>query len=289
MPRHPLRHLETAILTESFQCGRFVLDTTRPLIMGIVNLTDDSFSGDGSSGDTQSALDHAYRLIDEGAAILDIGAESSRPGAIPVATEQEIARLLPIIDGLRGCGVPLSIDTMKVVVMREALANGADMINDISGFHGAGALEAIAASAAAVCIMHMQGNPENMQVKPQYDEVVADVGAYLRRRVAAAELLGIARKRICIDPGFGFGKSLDHNLSLLRRLDELALPGIPLLVGLSRKSMLGQITGRAVAARGAASVAAQLLAISRGARIVRVHDVAAMRDAIEVIKAVEEW
>ena len=256
--------------------------------MGIVNLTDDSFSGDGLSSDTGGAIAHGLRLIEEGAAILDIGGESSRPGAQPVSVQQELDRVLPVIAGLRDCGVPLSVDTLKSEVMRAALAAGADMINDIAALQTPGALEAVAGSSAAVCLMHMQGMPRTMQDAPEYVDVVSEVARFLAVRVAAAEAAGIARERILVDPGFGFGKTLEHNLALLRRLGELAMPGIPLLVGLSRKSMLGQLTGRAAGERVHASVAAALLALQRGAAIVRVHDVAATRDAIEILNALED-
>jgi dihydropteroate synthase len=276
-------------MIKAFHCGRFVLDVSRPLIMGIVNLTDDSFSGDGLHGDVSAAIASGLRLAEEGAAILDIGAESSRPGATQISATQELQRILPVIDGLRGCGVPLSIDTVKPEVMREAIAAGADMINDIGALESPGALAVVALTSAAVCLMHKQGVPEIMQAEPHYHDVVIEVANYLAERVASAESAGIALNRICVDPGFGFGKTLEHNLDLLRHLDEMVVPGLPLLIGLSRKSMIGLITGRAVHERIYGSVAAQVLAIMRGARIVRVHDVAPMRDAIEIINAVEKW
>jgi dihydropteroate synthase len=274
---------------QAFHCGRFVLDVSRPLIMGIVNLTDDSFSGDGLHGDVSAAIASGLRLIEEGAAILDIGAESSRPGAMHTSAEQELQRILPVIDGLRDCGVPLSIDTVKPEVMRAAISAGADMINDIGALETPGALDVVAPASVGVCLMHKQGSPQTMQAAPHYDNVVVEVANYLAERVALAESAGIALNRICVDPGFGFGKSLEHNLDLLRRLDELVVPGLPLLVGVSRKSMIGLITGRAVDQRIYGSVAAQVLAIMRGARIIRVHDVAPMRDAIAVLNAVESW
>ena len=276
-------------MTTPFHCGRFVLDVDRPLLMGIVNLTDDSFSGDGLHGDTERAVARALDLQAQGAHIIDLGAESSRPGAQPIPAARELSLLLPVIERLRECGAPLSVDTVKPEVMREVLAAGADMINDIAALEAPGALAAIAASRAAVCLMHKQGAPATMQDAPHYDDVVADVAGYLAERVASAEAAGIARERICVDPGFGFGKSLEHNLDLLRRLPELVVPGMPLLVGLSRKSMLGLLSGRAVGERVFASVAAQVIAVLRGARIVRVHDVAAMRDALAVVNAVEDW
>jgi dihydropteroate synthase len=228
-------------------------------------------------------------MVEQGAAILDFGAESSRPGATPVPARQEIDRLLPVIEGLLGCGVPLAVDTVKPEVMRAVLAAGADMINDINSLRAPGALEVVAASRAGVCLMHMQGDPATMQNAPHYDDIVAEVADFLGERVAAAEAAGIALNRIAVDPGFGFGKSLEHNIELLRRLDELVVPGLPLLVGMSRKSMLGMLTGREAPDRVHAGVAANVLAVLRGARIVRVHDVAATRDAIAVLQAVEDY
>jgi dihydropteroate synthase len=269
-------------------CGRFRLDLRQPRIMGIVNLTDDSFSGDGLCGDARGAIEQGLRLVAEGAEILDLGAESSRPGAAPVPLQQELDRLLPVLEGLRDCGVPLSVDTVKPDVMAAALAAGADLINDIAALSATGALAAVAGSPAAICLMHMRGEPRTMQADPHYDDVTGEVTDYLAGRVAAAEAAGIARNRIVIDPGFGFGKTLAHNLALLRGLDRLAALGLPVLAGLSRKSMLGQITGQPAAQRVHASVAAALLAVQRGAAIVRVHDVAATRDALRVLAAVGE-
>lgn len=276
-------------MTQNFHCGRFVLNAERPLIMGIVNLSDDSFSGDGLHGNAQAAIAQARRLIEEGAHILDLGAESSRPGALPIPAQQEIDRLLPVLEDLRDCATPLSVDTVKPDVMRVALAAGADMINDINALRAPGALELVAASKAAVCLMHMQGDPDTMQDAPHYADIVAEVVEFLAERVATAEAAGIALDRIAVDPGFGFGKSLEHNIELLRRLGELLVPGLPLLVGLSRKSMLGLLTGRAATERIHAGVAANVLAVERGARIVRVHDVAATRDALAVLQAVEDY
>lgn len=275
-------------MTKNFHCGRYALDARHPLVMGIVNLTDDSFSGDGLSDDLAAAITHGRRLVAEGADILDLGAESSRPGAQPISATQELDRLLPVIDGLLDCGVPVSVDTTKPEVMRVVLAAGVDMINDIAALQAPGALEIVAASSAGVCLMHMQGSPESMQQAPQYADVVHEVADFLAGRVAAAEAAGIALNRICVDPGFGFGKTLEHNLELLRRLDELVVPGLSMLVGLSRKSMLGMLTGRAVTERMHAGIAAHVLAVMRGARILRVHDVAATRDALAIVQAVEE-
>lgn len=269
-------------------CGRFRLPLSRPLVMGIVNLTPDSFSGDGVGGDAARALSHAEAQLAAGADILDLGAESSRPGAAPVSAEEELARLLPVLRALRDAPVPLSVDTCKPEVMRAALAEGAAMINDIAALRAPGALEALAASDAAVCLMHMQGEPRTMQADPCYGDVVAEVRAFLAERAAACLEAGIAAARIVVDPGFGFGKTLGHNLALLKRLGCCGDLGYPLLAGLSRKSMLGALTGRAAGERVAASVAAALLAAQRGAAILRVHDVAATRDALAVWIAMEE-
>ncbi|MCK9379542.1 MAG: dihydropteroate synthase [Sulfuritalea sp.] len=276
-------------MTQNFHCGRFVLNAERPLIMGIVNLSDDSFSGDGLHGNIEAAIAQGRRMQEEGAHILDVGAESSRPGATPVSAQQEIDHLLPVIEALRDCGVPLSIDTVKPEVMRVALEAGIDMINDINALRAPGAMELVAASKAGVCLMHMQGDPGTMQDDPHYIDIVAEVAEFLAERVAAAEAAGIALNRIAVDPGFGFGKTLAHNIALLRHLGELVVPGLPLLVGLSRKSVLGLLTGRAAPERVYAGVAANVLAVERGARIVRVHDVAATRDALVVLQAVEEY
>jgi dihydropteroate synthase len=276
-------------MSQNFHCGRFVLNAERPLIMGVINLSDDSFSGDGLHGDVAAAIEQGRRLRHEGAHILDVGAESSRPGAHPVPAAQEIDRLLPFLEALRNCGAPLSVDTVKPEVMHAVLSAGADMINDINALRAPGALEAVAASKAAVCLMHMQGDPASMQHDPQYSDVVAEVAEFLGERVAAAEAAGIPLNRISVDPGFGFGKSLEHNIELLRRLDELLVPGLPLMVGMSRKSMLGLITGRPATERVPAGIAAHMLAVLRGARILRVHDVAATRDALAVVQAVEDY
>lgn len=266
-------------------CGRYVLSLQQPLLMGIVNLTDDSFSGDGLANDVARAIAHGRQLVAEGAQLLDIGAESSRPGALPVAAEQELARVLPVLDGLRDCGVPLSVDTSKPLVMQAALAAGADMINDINALQAPAALELIASSDCAVCLMHMQGQPRTMQLAPQYEDVVAEVAEFFRQRMQALAQAGVASERVVLDPGFGFGKTLRHNLALLQRLADLRVDGLPLLAGLSRKSMLGEITGRPAPQRLAASVAAALLAVQHGAAILRVHDVAATRDALAVLNA----
>lgn len=254
--------------------------------MGIVNVTPDSFSDGGKHLQRDAALAHAQQLITEGADILDIGGESTRPGARPVSIQEELDRVLPIIEELRDAAVPISIDTFKPEVMLAAIAAGAQMVNDINALQDAAAMNAVAASDAAVCLMHKQGNPQTMQEQPVYQNVVAEVMAFLGERIAAAEAAGIQSDRIVIDPGFGFGKTLAHNLALLQGLNELAALGVPVLAGLSRKSMLGALTGQDVAQRLPASVAAALIAVQRGANIVRVHDVRATVDALKILRAV---
>ncbi len=267
------------------RCAEFALAVDRPLVMGIVNLTPDSFSGDGLAGDTERAIAHARRQIEAGADLLDIGAESSRPGALPTSLADELDRLLPVLDGLAGCGIPISVDTYKPEVMRVALAHGASMINDIYALRMPGALQVVAGSQCAVCLMHMQGEPLTMQQQPAYRDVVTEVDAFLQSRVTQARAAGIADDRLVLDPGFGFGKTVQHNVELLRRFSELSLSGLPLLAGVSRKSMLGALTARPVGGRLAASIAAALLAAQHGARILRVHDVAETRDALAVWQA----
>ena len=256
--------------------------------MGIVNVTPDSFSDGGFLPDASHAIAHALRLIEEGADLLDIGGESSRPGALPVSTEEELQRLLPVLKGLRDAPIPISVDTHKPVVMRAAIAAGASMINDINAMQTEGAWQAVAESDVAVCLMHKQGSPQTMQRDPHYHHAVREVRDFLAARVSAAEQHGITREKLIIDPGFGFGKRLEHNLALLQHLDQLATLGIPILAGLSRKSMLGKITGRAVGQRVYASIAAAILAAQNGANILRVHDVAATKDAFQIIDALEK-
>ncbi|MDP4030222.1 MAG: dihydropteroate synthase [Gallionella sp.] len=267
-------------------CGNFRLDLSRPLVMGIVNVTPDSFSDGGQHWQHDTAIAHAQRLIAEGADIIDIGGESTRPGAQPVGVQEELDRVLPIIECLRAAPVPVSIDTCKPEVMQAAIAAGAQIVNDINALQDAAAMNVVAANNVAVCLMHKQGNPQTMQQQPQYENVIAEVGEFLRVRIAAAEIAGIGRARIVIDPGFGFGKTLAHNLTLLRGLDQLAGLGAPVLAGLSRKSMLGALTGQDVNHRISASVAAALIAVQRGASIVRVHDVRETVDALKVWNAV---
>ena len=274
-------------LRSSLHCGKFKLDLSRPLVMGIVNVTPDSFSDGGQHLQCAAALVHAHQLIADGADIVDIGGESSRPGAQPVSIQEELDRVLPIIEGLHDMPVPISIDTCKPEVMEAAIAAGAQMVNDINALQDPAAMSVVAASPVAVCLMHKRGNPQTMQAQPHYQDVVAEVSEFLRERIAAAEMAGIERKRIVIDPGFGFGKTLEHNLVLLRELSKLGELGMPVLAGLSRKSMLGALTGQDVGDRLAASVAAALIAVQRGAGIVRVHDVRATVDALKVLNAVK--
>jgi dihydropteroate synthase len=273
-------------MSQTLRCGKFFLDLSRPLIMGVVNVTPDSFSDGGLFLDSKRAAAHARALIEEGADLLDIGGESTRPGAAPVALDDERHRVLPVLEALSDCGVPLSVDTRKPAVMREAIASGASMVNDVTALSAPGAIDAVVKSPAAVCLMHMQGEPGTMQANPTYQDVVREVRDYLAARVAAAEAAGITRDRIVVDPGFGFGKTAAHNLDLLRSLSEFRRLGVPVMAGLSRKATLGQLTGREPRDRVHASVAAALLAVQNGAQIVRVHDVAATRDALAVWQAV---
>ena len=268
------------------QCGKFRLSLARPLIMGVVNITPDSFSDGGSFATASTALAHARRLVDEGADLVDIGGESTRPGAGGVALEEERRRVLPVLEQLAGGTVPVSLDTQKPELMREAIAAGASMINDVNALQAPGAIAAVAQSGVAVCLMHMQGTPADMQTDPHYEDVVAEVLEFFGDRMRAAHAAGIAPDRIVLDPGFGFGKTLEHNLELLRRLDRFNTTGAAVLAGLSRKGMLGRLTGREVDERVYASIAAALIAVENGARIVRVHDVAATRDALAVWTAV---
>ncbi len=268
-------------------CGKYRLSLERPLVMGIVNVTPDSFSDGGRHFDTARAVAHGRHLLQEGADILDIGGESSRPGAQAVSAEEELRRVLPVIEALAADGVAISVDTVKPEVMRRTVAAGAAIINDIAALRAPGALAAAAESGAAVCLVHMQGEPGTMQADPRYADVVAEVHDFLAQRVAAAQAAGIATERIIVDPGFGFGKRLAHNLALLRHLGRFCDLGACVLAGLSRKSMLGEVTGRKVSLRDTASVAAALLAARNGARILRVHDVAATKDALAVWAAVD--
>lgn len=274
-------------MNSALLCGRFELSFKRPLVMGILNITPDSFSDGSLHFHTDQAIAHAVRLIEEGADIIDIGAESTRPGAQPVNVDQELQRLLPVIEALRPHNVPISVDTFKPQVMLRALEAGADMINDIFGFRQPGAIQAVAGSNCGLCVMHMQGEPRTMQRAPSYDDVVTDIRSFLKDRVEALRMAGVSASRIVIDPGFGFGKTAGQNYELLRRANELQFGNYPLVVALSRKSMIGHVTGREARDRIGGSVAGALAGVARGAKIVRVHDVALTLDAIKVWQAVE--
>jgi dihydropteroate synthase len=282
LPRSP------AVADRILRCGRYALPLDRPLIMGVLNITPDSFSDGGRFLDPGQALAQGQVLVEQGADILDVGGESTRPGAEPVPLAVELDRVLPVLEGLRALEVPISVDTYKPAVMRAALRAGASMINDINALQAEGALDAVRASDCAVCLMHKQGDPQTMQDNVRYDDVVREVGDFLAERAQACTAAGIARERIVLDPGFGFGKRSVHNLELLRNLRMLMAPGFPLLVGLSRKSTLGKLTNKPVAERTIASVTAALLAVQRGAAIVRVHDVVQTRDALSILGHVTE-
>ncbi len=255
--------------------------------MGIVNITTDSFSGDGLAGDVEAAVALATSMIADGADIIDVGAESTRPGALPVSDEEEARRVVPVVERLVSLGVPISVDTRHTSVMCAALNAGADMINDVNALRAPGAQELLAVSRAAVCLMHMQGEPRRMQEAPWYRDPVAEVRCFLAERAMAAVAAGIVADRIVLDPGIGFGKSVDHNVSLLRATRELLGIGYPLLLGVSRKSMLGALTGREVGDRLAGSLSAALFAAANGASLLRVHDVRQTRDALSVWTAIE--
>jgi len=271
-----------------WQTARYTIDLSRPRVMGIVNVTPDSFSDRGAHATAAAALAHCEALLAQGADILDIGGESTRPGARPPTDEEERCRVLPVLRGAVTLGVPVSVDTSEAGVMREALALGVDIVNDVRALRRPGALEAVAAHPrAGVCLMHMKGEPATMQAEAVYGDVVAEVRSFLDERATAVAAAGIGRDRIVVDPGIGFAKTADHNLQLLSRQRELLELGLPLLVGWSRKGTLGLLTGRPVGERLAASVAAVLAAVLRGAHVVRVHDVAATVDALRVWQAAE--
>jgi dihydropteroate synthase len=276
-------------MRQYLQFGRFGFNLQlggRGLVMGILNVTPDSFSDGGRHPSLEFALSHAEQMIADGVDVIDIGGESSRPGAPALPLADELQRVMPVIYALRDCGKPLSIDTYKPEVMREAVLADVDMINDINGFRAPGAIEAVLESDCALCIMHMHGSPATMQQQPHYADVVAEVIAFLRERVTVMLAAGIDPLRLCIDPGYGFGKTVEHNYALLRATqrirDEL---GLPLLAGLSRKSMLGAVTGRPIEQRLASSIAGALAAVAQGADIVRVHDVAETVDALKIWQA----
>jgi dihydropteroate synthase len=272
----------------SLHCGRHALKLDAPKIMAIINVTPDSFSDGGTLTSVQMAVDHALRMVAQGADMLDIGGESTRPNAVPVKVDEELARVIPVIEALAAAvHVPISIDTSKPEVMRAAVAAGAGFINDVYALRRDGALEAAAELGVPVCLMHMPGNPLTMQQDVHYDEVLVQVRQFLTERLFACEMAGIPKKHLVIDPGFGFGKLLQHNLDLLANLDYFKQLGVPVLAGLSRKSMIGQITGRDLGDRVVGSVAAALLAAQNGAQIIRVHDVAETKDALAVLSAVD--
>lgn len=277
-----MRHASRSHGTGVLQIGRFRLPLDRPIVMGVVNATPDSFSDGGRFSGAAQVVDHARRLLDEGADILDIGGESTRPGAPEVSVQQELDRIGPVLEALHGAGVPLSVDTRKPPVMAAALSLGADMINDVAGFGSPDAIDAVRASSAGLCVMHMQGTPATMQQRPTYGDVVADVAGFLagqRQRLIDA---GVQADRIVLDPGIGFGKTMEQNVELLRRIDVLRALGSPVLIGVSRKSLIGHLTGRSVDHRLAGSLAGAVAAVAVGAAIVRVHDVAQTRDALAV-------
>ncbi|MDP2102887.1 MAG: dihydropteroate synthase [Methylotenera sp.] len=274
-----------------FICGQYRLNLNRPHVMGIVNVTPDSFSDGGRYASTALAIEHALKLIDEGADILDIGGESTRPGATAVSLGEELSRVIPVIEALSAVStIPLSIDTYKPEVMRAAIAAGIDIVNDVralqEGVGKDGALEIVANSHVGVCLMHMQGTPQTMQLNPSYSDVVSEVKRFLTDRLHAAIAHGIARERILLDPGFGFGKTTAHNVALIQHLDDLANIGPPLLVGLSRKAVLGKIAGGDESQRLHAGLAASVISAMKGAKIVRVHDVKATVDALKVVTAI---
>ncbi len=269
------------------RCGTQTLDLKRPVIMGVLNVTPDSFSDGGKFLDAAAAVAHGIRMVEEGAAIIDVGGESTRPGADPVSPEEEIRRVVPIIEKLRAkTNAVISVDTSKPQVMRAAAEAGAGLLNDIRAFSEPHALEAAAATQCALCVMHMQGDPRTMQLAPRYEDVVMEVKAFLDERVAACRTAGVAGDSIAIDPGFGFGKTFEHNLQLLRQLRKLGSEW-PIIVGLSRKSFVGRITGRPPGERVHGSVAAAMMAVLNGANIVRVHDVGPTMDALKTVVTVQ--
>ena len=268
------------------RCRDFTLSLDVPVLMGVLNVTPDSFSDGGLFLDAGAAIAHGRELLAEGADILDVGGESTRPGAAPVTAEEEVARTEPVVAALAGEGATVSIDTTKASVARAALAAGATYVNDVSALRfDPGLAEVVAASGARCCLMHMRGDPRTMQDDPRYDDVVSDVKAHLEERIAFAVGAGIAEERIDVDPGIGFGKTLEHNLELLRRLDEIVALGRPVVIGTSRKSFLGRLTGREVGERVPGTIATNVMALERGARVFRVHDVAPVRDALQVAAA----
>ncbi|MEI6611572.1 dihydropteroate synthase [Polynucleobacter sp.] len=275
----------------TWRCGRFLFDFTKrqyPIVMGILNATPDSFSDGGKFRTPQDAIAQAERMIANGVDLIDIGGESTRPGAEPVALQEELDRVLPVIEVLKHCGVALSIDTYKAETMRQALNAGVDCVNDVWALRQEGALDAVLEnSQCGIVLMHMQRNPQTMQFDPEYQDVIADVSLFLQERAQVLMTVGIEANRIAIDPGFGFGKSLEHNLNILKNFAAFSKLGYPVLAGLSRKSMIGKITGKDTNERVASSVAAAIMAADRGARIVRVHDVPETVDALKLWGAIQ--
>lgn len=271
---------------QSLQCGRYRLEMKhgqRPLVMGILNVTPDSFSDGGDHFSLEFALGHAEQMIADGVDIIDIGGESTKPGIAPVSLEEELKRVMPLVYALKECGKPLSVDTYKPEVMKEVLLAGADMINDINGFRAVGAIDAVKNSKAGLCVMHMQGQPATMQQAPQYDDVIVEVNQFLQTQIKTMLDAGVSAEQICIDPGFGFGKTVEHNYQLLRHTKQfIDTFNMPLLAGMSRKSMIGAITNKPVEKRLAGSLGAALAAAAQGAMIIRVHDVAETVDALDV-------
>lgn len=272
-----------------FRCATYTLDFSSPKVMGIVNVTPDSFSDGGKYTRTEAAVTHALQLIEEGASVLDIGGESTRPNAVAVPLEEELQRVIPVIEALvaHRVPVPISIDTYKPAVMRAAIAAGASIVNDVRGLQEPGAVDVLADSSAGVCIMHMQGTPQTMQDHPHYEDVVTEVKSFLKQRRDLCLAAGIAHERIMLDPGFGFGKTRAHNIALAKALPDFLALECPLLVGLSRKSVLGQMTGNDVDARLYASVAAAVVSAMQGAHLLRVHDVKATVEALKVVAALQ--
>jgi dihydropteroate synthase len=275
-------------MSGSWICGRFEFSLKRPLLMGVVNVTPDSFSDGGQHVDTTSAIAHAQKLVTEGADIIDIGGESTRPGALPVSIQEELARILPVMAAMRDCGAAISVDTCKPEVMQAALDAGADIINDVTGMRQPEAQRIVAAHPnCGVCLMHMQGEPRTMQSNPHYQNVVHEVQEALVAQAHLLERLGVKRARISLDPGLGFGKTLEHNYQLLHGLAQLVQSGYPIVLGASRKSLIGRVTGKPVDQRLSGSIAAALAGVARGVAVVRVHDVDATHDALKVWQAIQ--
>jgi dihydropteroate synthase len=273
-------------LKSDFKLGRYSLDLSKPQIMGILNVTKDSFSDGGLYLNPENAKQQAQKMIEAGASIIDIGGESTRPGAVPVTIDDELNRVIPIIEYVSQLNVPISIDTNKPEVMQAAVAAGASMVNDVWALQKAGALEMAAKLDVPICLMHMQGSPQTMQDKPKYDDVVDDIIQFFKERISSCEAAGITEEQLILDPGFGFGKTLEHNLAMLKRLSEFNVLKRPILAGLSRKSMIGAIINKPADQRVSASVALAILAWQSGASFIRVHDVAETKDALDMVTAV---